>query len=165
MGAPAKDMSGETWGKLFVLERASYEGKPKWKCLCECGKTSVVFASNLRAGNTVSCGCHRVSLNKYRGLRHGASGTKLFWTWWGMNKRCHDPGSSHYKNYGGRGITVCKSWRESFENFYRDMGDKPSPELSVDRIDNNKGYSKKNCRWATAKEQAQNRRTTKGKSK
>lgn len=150
-----ENLSGMVFGKLTVV-RFSHSSKsmqPCWECLCECGNTSLVFAGNLKKGNTTSCGCVKLS----RITKHGKAGSVEYVCWVAMVQRCTNPSNRYYANYGGRGITVCDDWLK-FENFYRDMGDRPSDLHSIDRIDNNKGYCKENCRWATRKAQNSNKR-------
>ena len=122
-----------------------------YHCACECGVEKDVKHSHLAAGNSRSCGCAEVT--------HGMTRTKEYRIWDAMVRRCHNPNHHAFASYGGRGITVCDKWR-TFEGFFEDMGFKPAG-MSLDRIDNDKGYSKENCRWATATDQARNRRATK----
>ena len=128
--------------------------KVVWKCICVCGKTSFVNTKNLRTGNTRSCGCLKLEAT----TTHGMTKTKIFRIWSGMRTRCLNKNSESYFRYGGRGITIDPSW-DTFAQFYLDMGDPPKG-LSLDRKDNNKAYSKSNCRWATSTTQAINRRST-----
>lgn len=145
---------GERHGRLVVVELLS--GK-SCRVLCNCGSERVVAPGNLRSGATRSCGC---LAKEYKGApkTHGASRTKLYRVYRGMLQRCNNPNTVHYKNYGGRGITVCARWAESFEAFRSDMGEPPADHLSLDRIDNDRGYEPGNCRWATDKDQARNTR-------
>ena len=122
----------------------------RWKCLCDCGKSSVVMGQSLRRGQTKSCGCAQAPIT------HGKSGIKEYSVWDAMIQRCTNVNHKNYHNYGGRGITVCDRWKK-FEHFYEDMGE--ANGLSLDRVDNDKGYSRDNCRWATQKVQANNMRT------
>lgn len=141
---------------LAVSEFCSEDGECFVKCLCDCGKEHIVHVYNFR--HTKSCGCLRRSLAKSLNLKHGKSESKEHMAWSSMKKRCLDSNHPAYHNYGGRGITVCKEWLESFNNFLADMGKAPSPGHSLERVNVNSGYCKENCTWATRKEQARNRR-------
>lgn len=130
-----------------------------WSCRCDCGRTLDVHAGELRAGQK-SCGCARAAFIAAAKREHGETGeltTPEYRTWKAMRERCNSPNHAMFANYGGRGITVCERW-ESFAAFLEDMGRKPSPTHSIDRIDNSRGYEPSNCRWATAEEQSRNRR-------
>lgn len=132
----------------------------KVECICDCGKTVLVDASNLWRGNTTSCGCRDIEATIFRSSTHGGCSRPEYRIWQGMKSRCNNPKNPGFELYGGRGIKVCDSWDKSFDAFFEDMGQRPSKNHSLERKDNSKGYSKDNCKWATVKEQTRNRRVT-----
>ena len=153
------DMVGKKFGKLRVISLSHKDNRNEahWLCECSCGKSKSVSGYYLRSGKTVSCGCHRDSVNRARLKTHGMSGSRIYNSWCHMMGRCYNKNNSKYRSYGGRGIKVAKEWHV-FENFYRDMGYQEEG-MSIDRIDNSLGYSKNNCRWATPTMQSNNTRT------
>lgn len=156
------DLTGQQFGRLTVIEvAAAQRGRVLWRCKCECGTEREVSTTHLRSGHTRSCGCVRteetVARNRAQ-AKHGMHASAEFGVWSSMLKRCHSPGAHGYERYGGRGIAVCEEWRASFQSFYDHIGPRPSPAHSVERIDNGLGYQPGNVKWATAREQNNNRR-------
>lgn len=143
---------GQQFGRWKVL---SFSGRSKhgsrlYLCRCDCGEKRIIPSKNLRKGTSKSCGCLRKELS----TKHGHARSKTYKIWVGLSNRCNNPNNTHFSRYGARGIKVCKRWNK-FENFLLDMGERPAG-YSIDRINNNKGYSKNNCRWATPTEQGRN---------
>ena len=157
------DLSGEKFGKLTVIE---HKGKDKyshnlWLCQCECGEYIVSETNSLNTGKAQSCGCMRKELLIERSTTHNHSNTRIYNIYHGMVDRCYKVNDPDYTSYGGRGIAVCTEWLNSFEEFYNwSLISGYSEELSIDRIDVNGNYEPSNCRWATMKEQGNNKRNT-----
>lgn len=164
---------GQTLGKLTIIsfnEPKIYTYKWKMKvysvnCVCSCGNLHTTDFQALKKGNTTSCGCYNKESASKRATKHGLSTingkkTSEYITWVSMKQRCLNPKNHDYKDYGARGITVCKEWIEDFTIFIKDMGNKPSINYSIERIDVNKGYFPKNCKWILKIEQPKNTRTT-----
>ena len=158
MPRPSRYVQGAQHGRLILLER---EGKDRVLCRCSCGTEKSILLAHVIHGKTQSCGCLRSEINSaalsVRQTTHGMFGTPIYNVWRGMLTRCNNPNSKAFKDYGGRGIKVCKRW-EKFERFYSDMGD-PPPGMTLERKKNHLGYSPANCEWATRKAQQNNRRT------
>ncbi len=158
------DMTGMVCGLLTVLRREPCEGRIQWRCSCKCGNEHVARGEDLRSGKITSCGCIRRHNASLLNLSHGDSRvgavTHEYETWLAMVRRCNDPNVAGYHNYGGRGITVAPCWLgdTGFQNFLSHVGRKPSPQHTLDRIDNSKGYEPGNVRWATRTQQARNTR-------
>lgn len=157
------DLSGQAFGRLSVINRADNKGgQVQWNCLCQCGGSITVSGANLRSGNTASCGCLRREVSVELGKstkRHGMESTPTYRSWTSMKVRCSDKNHISFKNYGGRGITVCDSWL-IFDNFLADMGVRPDG-TTLDRKDTNGNYEPSNCRWASAVVQHRNTRLNK----
>lgn len=145
------DLTGRSFGRLTVVQRTDNKGKSvRWKCICDCGKSIIVYSTNLVRSKTISCGCYDLERKSTHGLRH----TKAYIAWNNMRQRCMNPNNPGYKYYGARGITVHPSW-DSFEVFLKDMGS-PLPNLTLDRRDNRGNYEPSNCRWITWEHQREN---------
>jgi hypothetical protein len=160
------DIVGQRFGRLVVL---SYAGKDKyngaiWLCRCDCGIAKSIARRQLQSGDTVSCGCyHRekvAEIGRLSKTTHGMSRSPTHVVWTHIISRCTNPKNRAWKNYGGRGIAVCDRWRNSFEAFIADMGEKPSG-MTIERVDNDRGYEPENCVWLKPSLQNRNRRTTK----
>lgn len=148
-------MSGIKYGRLTVI---SENGKYV-ECKCDCGNIITALSNNVKRGNTNSCGCYKKELSRNRLIKHGDARSVECRAWESMKRRCYNKNYYLYHRYGGRGITVCDEWRNDYSQFLKDMGRKPKGTIrySLDRIDNNKGYSPDNCKWSTDSEQNKNR--------
>ena len=157
-----KNIRGQRFHRLVVVDLLKvHNHKALWKCQCDCGNTTTALSGNLKSGNTKSCGCLKEETSALSFPIHGhrtKEHTSITYnSWRGMNKRCYDINNDSYSYYGGRGIIVCERWKDSFENFLEDMGQRPEG-TSIDREDPNGNYEVSNCRWATHSEQMLNRR-------
>lgn len=168
----AIDMTGERYGRLVALYKADPKaGRTCWVFRCDCGVEKAIDAAHVRYGRIKSCGClaselasehARAHLGKFAGHNktHGRSKDPVYFVWKAMHQRCNNPNRADYKYYGARGVRVCERW-SSFTNFIQDMGERPD-NLTIERIDTDGDYEPSNCKWATWKEQQNNRRNTDG---
>lgn len=165
------DLTGKTFGSLFVLKKSDEikGGNVMWECQCSCGNKTLVTSYNLRSGRVGSCGCQKSKFTSENTLgennpnhKHNLRNTKLYTIWAMMKQRCSNPNNKNFKDYGGRGITVCEEWSNDVQAFYEwSMKNGYEEGLTIDRIDNDKGYSPDNCRWTTMKVQRKNQRKRK----
>lgn len=154
-----KNITGHKFGRLRVISyQDTMDGKARWTCVCDCGSETTVTGDKLRRGTTRSCGCFRDEFSGSHTRTHGMKNTPIYGIWRAMLTRCYNKDSEGFALYGARGITVCDRWRNSFENFFADMGHRPEGK-TLDRRNNLEGYSPENCRWSTIAEQSRNRRS------
>lgn len=153
-----KAIPGAIFGDLVVIEDAerTKHGHRAVLCRCSCGREKIIATNSLVRGLTKSCGCKQRTVTGNKNRKHGKYGTKVYHTWQTMIQRCSNQNSDSFTYYGAKGITVCDEWKR-FEQFFSDMGDPPSEQYSIDRIDPRGNYCKENCRWSTSKEQANNK--------
>jgi hypothetical protein len=156
-----KNIAGQRFGRVVAIEPTGEKRwrVSMWRYVCDCGVEKIAAVNSLMSGNIKSCGCLQKELASKAQLKHGMYGTPEYLSWGSMIQRCTNPKNNNFKNYGGRGISVCKSWRDSFESFFQDMGRRPT-DTSLDRIDVNGNYEPENCRWSTALCQARNKQNT-----
>lgn len=155
------NLIGKKFGRWTVSSRSKtrLHNQVYWRCVCSCGSVKDVNGGSLRSGVSMSCGCYNLEKIMLRNTKHGRYGCGSYTSWANMIQRCTNKKNPGYKNYGGRGIGVCKRWL-TFQNFYQDMGDRP-PKKEIDRINNNGDYGPTNCRWVNKKTQNRNRRNNK----
>jgi len=158
------DLVGLRFGRLIVISKhqSNKQNRVQWNCICDCGNVNIVTTNLLRSGRTRSCGCYalelKVSLNTTHGFSNNRKDYPEYHVWLGMKARCYNKNNDRYADWGGRGITVCKKWVNDFQTFLSDMGRRPSDKHSIERKDNNNGYSPENCYWATKADQNRNTR-------
>lgn len=148
------DLSLKTFGELTVMSEHHSDGKHLyWNCICKCGNTTIVSGDSLKRGVTTSCGCVNKKLAKDRFTKHGKSKTRLYHIWTGMIYRCTNPKATGFENWGGKGVNVCREWKDDFMNFFLwAMKSGYSDNLEIDRIDNDGNYEPGNCQWITKSE-------------
>lgn len=156
----AEDLTGQKFGRLTVVKRAenSKSNKTRWECICDCGNELITVGAQLKNGRTKSCGCLQKELLSKRVRTHGMTNERLYGIWCGIKQRCFNPNIDAYKNYGGRGITMCDEWFNDFSKFQKwALKNRYSDDLTIERKDVNGNYEPSNCCWTTRKMQSRNR--------
>jgi hypothetical protein len=158
-----QDISGMRFGRLVAIERVENKyGRSQWRFRCDCGNETISSANNVKRGVTNGCGCLQremtIAMNYKHGMNQRGKRSSEYGTWAAMVQRCTNRNDKHWKDYGGRGIEIYRPWRESFECFFQHIGERPSPQYSLDRKNNEYGYFPGNVRWATWSEQNLNKR-------
>src|SRR5215831_1091032 len=163
---PPIDITGHRFGRLVAIKLDSNrKGHWYWLCHCDCGNEKIIQREHLTGGHTLSCRCLTIEFHRKRLLKHGEAKRTPEWSIWrDTRNRCNNPNNQAYKNYGGRGITICERW-SNYSNFITDMGRRPTPKHMLERTNNNAASSPSNCAWATRSEQNKNRRSHGGRSK
>lgn len=162
-GMSLRNIAGQRFGRAVALRKVGKNkwGYVLWEMRCDCNNTFVSVSRDISSGDTKSCGCYKSDITSARNFRHGHCGGEFnreYRIWTGLKTRCYNPKHYSYRHYGGRGIKVCDSWRNDFDQFLRDMGPAPSIKHSIGRINNDISYSKDNCEWQTQSQQARNTR-------
>lgn len=159
-----ENLEGKRFGNLKVLnfEGVNKNQKATWLCKCDCGNTKTIIAGNLKNGKSISCGCVQKDILRNNRKTHGKSNTSLYKLFSGIKRRCLNKNDSNFNNYGGRGIEICEEWLNDYDSFYSWANENGYKEgLSIERIDNDKGYNPNNCKWIEMSEQSKNRRCNK----
>ena len=155
-------LEGRRFGRLLAVDKNPIKtcSSISWNCICDCGNKTIVPSTKLVSGHTSSCGCLHYERFTQSCITHGMRQSAEYNIWCGIKARCLNPNNEAFDRYGGRGITMCDRWKDSFENFYADMGPRPGNNYSVERLNNDGNYEPNNCIWATDTDQANNRRTS-----
>jgi hypothetical protein len=162
---PSHDLTDRRFGSLTAVRGVEAEPhlktrRARWECRCDCGNVVRAFANNLLRGKHQGCGLHKGGNIAKTKTRHGKTGTQVYRAWRNMLNRCYNLRVKSYADYGAKGVTVCQAWRDSFDAFYRDMGEPPTSRHTIERLENARGYEPGNCAWATRKQQNRNQTKT-----